>query len=299
MASHPSGKRSDRPDRLHIAQFGLFPFRYVVALYMALRTKDISYRHSSRFALQGISLDIPSGSFTGLIGPNGSGKTTLIKILCGMLAPDRGSVEVNGTPLSGYSASERAHHIAYVSQTWRPAFEFTVEQTVLIGRIPWQRSYGGFESEEDVRAANEAIALMELERFRYEPVTRLSGGELQRVMIATALAQRTNILILDEPTTHLDVSHQQQVLEILHQVMQERELTVLASIHDLNLASMYSDFLIMMQTGQIVAQGTPDTVFTEDMLKKVFGLELSIHPHQYGNAPAIQYRSRRVHVHGE
>lgn len=285
--------------RLHIAQFGLFPFRYVVALYMALRAKDISYRHSSRFALQGISLDIPTGGFTGLIGPNGSGKTTLIKVLCGMLTPDQGSVEVNGTPLHTYSASERAHHIAYVSQTWRPAFEFTVEQTVLIGRIPWQRNYGGFESEDDVRAADDAIALMGLEQFRHEPVTRLSGGELQRVMIATALAQQTNILILDEPTTHLDVSHQQQVLEILHQVMQQRDLTVLASIHDLNLASMYSSFVVMMRTGQIVAQGKPEEVFTEERLKNVFGLELSIHPHQYGSAPAIQYRSRRVHVHGE
>ena len=266
---------------------------------MSLLAKNISFQHSSRFALQGVSINLPEGCFTGLIGPNGSGKTTLIKVLCGMLTPNAGTVELNGKPLEDYSAFDRAHHVAYVSQTWRPAFEFTVEQTVLIGRIPWQKSYGGFESEEDLQAANEAIALMELKAFRYEPVTRLSGGELQRVMIATALAQKTEVIILDEPTTHLDVSHQQHVLEILHQVMQERKLTILASIHDLNLASMYSDSLAVLLQGKMIAQGNPSEVLTEPLLKEVFGLDLKVSPEQYGTAPAIQYRSRREYVHGE
>ncbi len=266
---------------------------------MALLAKNISFQHSSRFALKGVSINLLEGCFTGLIGPNGSGKTTLIKILCGMLTPDAGTVELNGKPLGDYSAFDRAHHVSYVSQTWRPAFEFTVEQTVLTGRIPWQKTYGGFESEEDVQAANEAIALMELENFRYEPVTRLSGGELQRVMIATALAQQTEIIILDEPTTHLDVSHQQHVLEILHRVMQERKLTLLASIHDLNLASMYSDSLAIMQQGTMITQGSPSAVLTEPLLKDVFGLDLKVSHEHYGTAPAIQYRSRREYVHGE
>ena len=244
-------------------------------------------------------MNLQEGAFTGLIGPNGSGKTTLIKILCGMLSPEVGSVELHGKLLNTYSAIDRAHHIAYVSQTWRPAFEFTVEQTVLIGRIPWQHSYGGFESDEDVLAANEAIKLMNLEQFRHRPVTQLSGGELQRVMIATALAQNTEILLLDEPTTHLDVSHQQQVLEILHDVKQERNLTLLVSIHDLNLASMYSDNIAVLSNGTMIAHGEPQTILTETMFREIFGLELKVTPEQYGTAPAIQYRGRRGYVHAE
>ena len=179
---------------------------------MSIQTTNITYRHGLRFALEEISLRIEEGQLTTLIGPNGSGKTTLIRMLSGLLRPQSGEIMLLGRPLHEWTPYDRARHITYVSQTWRPSFPFTVEQTVLMGRTPWRGTYGGFENDEDVQAADEAIELLALDPFRYEPITHLSGGELQRVMIATALAQETEIILLDEPTTHLDISWQQNIL---------------------------------------------------------------------------------------
>lgn len=257
---------------------------------MSLAAINISFRHGRRFALQDVSLKASPGSVTGLIGPNGSGKTTLIRILCGLLVPDSGEVRLNGKPMADYSPHDRSRHIAYVSQMWRPAFDFTVEQTVLLGRIPWRNRYGGFEGEEDVAAADRAIELMGIERFRHEPITRLSGGELQRVMIAAALAQQTEVLVLDEPTTHLDIAHQQNVLITLRQVAEQRGITVLASIHDLNLASIYCNSLILMSGGKTAAQGKPADVLTGERIRDVFGLELDVESGRYGGSPALHYR---------
>lgn len=260
---------------------------------MSLAATNISFRHSQRFALKEVSLTASPGEITGLIGPNGSGKTTLIKILCGLLSPDSGQVSLHGQPIGGYSPYDRARHIAYVSQSWRPAFDFTVEQAVLLGRIPWRNRYGGFERDDDLAAATEAIALMGIEHLREEPVTRLSGGELQRVMIASALAQQTEVLVLDEPTTHLDITHQQSVLKTLRQVMEDRGLTILASIHDLNLASIYCDSLALMSAGELATQGSPAQVLTASRIKEVFNLDLDVEPERYGSAPAVHYRSYR------
>lgn len=263
---------------------------------MSLEAINISFRYGPRFALDDVSLTASPGSVTGLIGPNGSGKTTLIKILCGLFNPDSGDVRLLGKPLAKYTPYDRARHIAYVSQVWRPVFEFTVEQTVLLGRTPWRNRYGGFESDEDTAAADEGIRLMEIESLRYEPITRLSGGELQRVMIAAALAQKTEVLVLDEPTTHLDIAHQQNVLRTLRRIAEDRGLTVLASIHDLNLASIYCDSLGMMHCGKLVAQGTPADVLTPENIGEVFGLELEVEPDRYGDSPAVHYRSYRQHI---
>ena len=199
---------------------------------MPIQTTNITYRHSSRFGLEKVSLQLEEGKLTALIGPNGSGKTTLIRLLCGFLKPQDGEITLLGRPLHEWSPYDRARHITYVSQTWRPTFPFTVEQVVLMGRTPWRGKYGGFESQEDVEAANRAIEMLDLLPFRYEPITHLSGGELQRVMVATALAQETEIILLDEPTTHLDISWQQSILKNLRDVIAERSLTLLASIHD-------------------------------------------------------------------
>ncbi len=258
---------------------------------MSIQATNITFRHGPRFGLEGISVEAKPGMLTGLIGPNGSGKTTLIRILCGFLKPQSGEVRLLGRRLDSWSPHDRARHIAYVSQTWRPAFPFTVEQTVLMGRTPWRNGYGGFENEKDIELAEEAISLLSLDSLRHEPITHLSGGELQRVMAATALAQHTEVIILDEPTTHLDISWQQSLLEVLRKVVAERRLTLLASIHDLNLASIYSDRLIMLSGGKLVVQGRPDEVLTPERLEDVFNISLEVEPNRYGNAPGISYRS--------
>ncbi len=236
-----------------------------------------------------VSLALEGSGVTSLIGPNGAGKTTLIRLLAGLIDPDEGAVHLDERNLSTLPGTERARRIGYVPQIWRPAFSFSVEQTILLGRSPWRGTYGGFESEEDLRAADEAIDLMELESLRNVPVTELSGGELQRVMVAMALAQQADYLLLDEPTTHLDVSYQQGLLQTLRRLLTVRPVTILCSLHDLNLASIYSDRIIAMREGRIIADGIPTDVLTRETLQKTFGTELSVVPDGYRRGPAISF----------
>lgn len=257
---------------------------------MSLQANDISFSYGPRFALRVEELRAGTGEFVGVIGANGSGKTTLMKILAGLLKPESGRVLLDGELLESYSAGERSRRLSYVPQSHRPAFEFTVEQTVLLGRLPYRSSYGGFEREQDLQAANEAITLMELDAFRHEPITRLSGGELQRVMIARGLAQQTGNLLLDEPNSHLDIAHQQSVLEAVRRMTRSQGLSVVASIHDLNLASIFSDTIIAMVGGTIIAVGPPAQVLTPEMLRQTFRAEMVIEENVYGDAPSVRYR---------
>jgi iron complex transport system ATP-binding protein len=257
---------------------------------MSLVATDISFSYGSRFRLDGASLRADDGKFVGIIGANGSGKTTLLKIITGLLPRSGGGIMLDSEPIEAFSADRRARHLAYVPQSYKPAFEFTVEQMVLLGRMPYRAAYGGFESEEDLAAADEAITLMDLERLRQEPVTKLSGGELQRVMIAKALAQGAGTIVLDEPNTHLDISHQQVVLATLRQRLRDRSLAIIASIHDLNLASIFCDSLVVMASGRTLRQGSPAEVLTDEMLRRTFGIGLDVEPGVYGNAPAVRYR---------
>ncbi len=240
-----------------------------------------------------MSLDLGGPGVTALVGPNGAGKTTVIRIMAGLLAPDSGVVTLDGVPLADIPPRRRARRIAYVSQSWRPAFSFTVEQTVLFGRAPWHGIYGGYEEEEDLRAAEAGIELMELDGLRNAPVTELSGGELQRVMIAMALAQEADYLLLDEPTTHLDVAHQQSVLRNLVRLVPERKIAVLASLHDLNLASIYSDRIVAMRDGTIVADGDPSEVLTPETLRRTFRTELHVDPGLYRRGPGVRFPDDR------
>jgi ABC-type cobalamin/Fe3+-siderophores transport system ATPase subunit len=261
---------------------------------MSLHAHDIGFSYGPRFTLRVDSFSADAGRIVGIIGGNGSGKTTLIKILTGMLIPATGRVVLDGEPIGSYSTNRRARHLAYVSQSHRPAFEFTVEQTVLLGRMPYRSSYGGFENERDIDAAEEAIGLLELEALRYEPITNLSGGELQRVMIARAIAQGTGTLLLDEPNSHLDIAHQQKVLDIIRRTCRARGIAVAASIHDLNLASIFCDTIVAMSAGEVIGQGTPADVLNADLLQRAFGADLDVLPGIYGSSPAIRYR-----YHGE
>jgi iron complex transport system ATP-binding protein len=255
---------------------------------MALEANNICFRYGPRFAIEGASLHAPSGQLTSIIGANGSGKTTLMKLLGGLLPVESGTVLLDERPLDAYPPSVRARHLTYVPQSHDPAFEFTVEQMVLMGRIPWRGRFGGFENEDDLRSADEALQLLELQTLRNEPVTHLSGGELQRVMLARAIAQNTNTLLLDEPTSHLDVAHQESVLRTIRRRIESHGLAVVASIHDLNLASIYSDTIIAIADGRIIMQGTPQQVLNTDVLEQLFGTRLHVEPNVYGQSPAIR-----------
>ncbi len=257
---------------------------------MSLSAHDISFNYAPRFALRVDRLAAEAGELVGIIGPNGSGKTTLMKILAGLLPSAGGAVLLDGEPIGSYPSHRRARHLTYVPQHHRPAFEFTVEQTVLLGRIPYRGAYGGFERDEDISAAEDALEQMELLELRHEPITALSGGELQRVMIAKALAQEAPTLLLDEPNSHLDIAHQQSVLGTIRGQARRRGLCVVASVHDLNLASIFCDRIIAMAGGRIIAQGTPREVLSAGLLRLTFGADMVVEPNVYGDAPAIRYR---------
>jgi len=261
---------------------------------VSLESLDISFRYGPRFGVTGISVGVGAGEWLGIIGANGSGKTTLLRLLCGLLAPSSGSILLDGEPLDSYSPEQRARHLAFVPQSFQPAFEFTVEQAVLFGRIPHGRSYGAFESADDIAAADEAIALLEIDALRREPVTRLSGGELQRVMIARAIAQSDRNIVLDEPTSHLDIAHQQSVLEHLRSRSRSRGTSLVATIHDLNLAAIYCDRIAALVGGRLVAVGTPAEVLTESRLEEIYGVGLDVEQNVYGSAPAVRYRHART-----
>jgi iron complex transport system ATP-binding protein len=266
---------------------------------LPLRAELISFRYGPRFSLEVDAVSVGSGEVLGLIGSNGSGKTTLIRILAGFVAPDRGRIELGGEDIGTMSALRRARHLAYVPQGGRPAFEFTVEQTVLLGRMPYRRGYGSFESQEDFTAADEAIALMNLEDLRNESVTHLSGGELQRVMIARALAQQTPLLLLDEPNAHLDIGHQLSVLQTIRHVAERRRAGVIVSIHDLNLASILCDEVILLHGGRVLGAGTPAEVLRPDLLEVAFGADLVVERNVYGDAPSVRYRSTHTEGRGD
>lgn len=257
---------------------------------MALQATDIEFSYGPRFSLRVSRFSAPNGVFVGVIGSNGCGKSTLLRILCGLERHSAGSVLLDGRPLASYTANRRARHITYVPQSHNPAFAFTVEQTVLMGRIPYRSAYGGFESADDIAEAERAIDMMELNELRSEPITTLSGGELQRVMIAKALAQRTGTIVLDEPNAHLDIAHQLSVLAIVRDHARTHNVSVIASIHDLNLASLFCDTIVAMAHGTITAQGSPAEVLRADLLHETFGADLVVEQQVYGNAPLVRYR---------
>lgn len=257
---------------------------------MDIQTEHIAFGyHRSAFAISDLSLKAAGGALTGIIGANGSGKTTLLKLMAGLMKPDSGRVLLDGLPLHALGELERARRVAFLPQSYRPAFEFTVEQTVLMGRIPYRGLYGAFEREEDLAAAGSAMQAMDVAAYANTPVTQLSGGEVQRVMIARALAQDTAVLLLDEPQSHLDIAHQYSVLRTLRDYTRNRGLTVVASLHDLNLASLFCDYLAVMAGGRLLCTGAPAQVLTQPVLAQAFGISLEIHPDAYHGNPAVRY----------
>lgn len=258
---------------------------------MILSAEHISFSYApTRFSLRDVSVHAHAGRMTGIIGANGSGKTTLLKLLAGLLEHQSGTIMLDGVSVDDMTFANRARRIAFLPQSHRPAFEFTVEQTVLLGRIPHRGSSGAFESEEDVAAADTAVRTMELESLRHVSITQLSGGELQRVMIARSLAQHTDVLLLDEPQSHLDIAHQYNVLRALKDHATSNNRILIASIHDLNLASMLCDDIAVMAEGTLLCTGTPSETLTVPILHRAFGIELDVVPNTYGEAPAIRYK---------
>ncbi len=196
--------------------------------------------------LEGISLAVETGVFLAVIGPNGAGKSTLIRLLAGLLRPQSGTISIEGADIRSYSRRELAAKVALVQQEFVPAFGFSVRETVLMARTPYF-SQLGFEDREDRRMVADALAMTDTATFASRPLADLSGGERQRVFIARALAQDTPILLLDEPTSFLDLKHQVATYDLLKSVQRERGRTIVAITHDINLAAQYCDQALLLQ----------------------------------------------------
>jgi iron complex transport system ATP-binding protein len=245
-----------------------------------LTSEHVSYRYraSDRLVVDDVSLSIAPGELTGILGPNGSGKTTLLKMLAGTLTPTAGSIAFDGRPLSAWKRRDLAKRIALVPQETHAPFDFTVLDIVLMGRFPHLGTFA-LEGPADLSIAEQALASTGTSAFAQRPFATLSGGEKQRVVIAGALAQSPELLLLDEPTASLDLGHQLDVQLLLAALNRDRGVTMILSTHDLNLAAALCRNLILLRGGRVIAQGPTDTVLTPATVRDLYGVEADVQRH--------------------
>ncbi|MEM1545928.1 MAG: ABC transporter ATP-binding protein [Candidatus Methanomethylicia archaeon] len=244
---------------------------------------DLSFSYGRVEALRKISFTIRGGEFIGILGPNGSGKTTLLKCLCSLLKP-YGSIYIDGTSIYKYSAREIARMISYIPPTPLPG-GLSVFDTVSLGRTPHMKGLW-WESREDEDLIQYSLKSLNLDGLADRRVCELSSGEQQRVKIAKAITQQPKILLVDEPTVHLDLKHQVEIMDILKSLTY-KGLAVIAALHDLNLALTYSDKVVVLNSGRIVAYGDPKVILTEELIERVYGVKVKIMWDNELNHPVI------------
>jgi len=248
--------------------------------------EGVTAGYGGRPVLEGVSMEVRPGQVTGLIGPNGSGKTTLVRVAARGLRPRSGSVRVFGVDPYGVSARRAARLVAVVPQETTPAFSYSVLEMVLMGRSPYLSAWRS-GNEEDWLHTRRAMEAANVQHLADRPLEELSGGERQRVLLAQALAQDAPALMLDEPTTHLDIRHVVEVLAVLSGLARRDGRAVLAIFHDLNLASAYCDRLYALSEGRIVSEGTPQSVITRELMWNVFGVEAEVSPAGAAGRPSV------------
>lgn len=246
--------------------------------------RDVTFRVPGRTLLHPLSIAFPAGKVTGLIGHNGSGKSTLLKMLGRHQPPSEGEILLDAQPLASWSSKSFARKVAYLPQQLPPAEGMTVRELVAIGRYPWHGALGRFGAP-DREKVEEAIALVGLKPLAGRLVDSLSGGERQRAWIAMLVAQDSRCLLLDEPTSALDIAHQVDVLALVHRLSQQRGLTVIAVLHDINMAARYCDYLVALRGGKLIAQGEPAAIMRGETLEQIYGIPMGILPHPAGAAP--------------
>lgn len=245
------------------------------------------------FKLDNISFGLEKASFAGIIGPNGSGKTTLFRGITQSLPTLEGKITLNDKDLRTLSSKARAQHIAIVSQ-FQVYGQISVEEYVLMGRIPYQNRFQFFESNRDHEIADHYMQLTDVYSFRTKNMNELSGGEMQRASIARALTQEPELLLLDEPTAHLDITHQVRILDLLRRLNNELDLTVLMVNHDLNLASEYCDQLILINKGKISTKGSPLEVLNFETIEQVYNTPVITRVNPYSGKPVVFLISKKM-----
>lgn len=251
---------------------------------MTFSLEAASFSVGSRTLLHPLSVAFPAGNVYGLIGHNGSGKSTLLKILGRHQPASSGLVSLSGQPLALWRNALFARQVAYLPQQLPAAEGMTVRELVAVGRYPWHGALGRF-GQADREQVEQAIALVGLAPFAQRLVDSLSGGERQRAWLAMTLAQGSRCLLLDEPTSALDIAHQVDVLALIRQLSRERGLTVIAVLHDVNMAARYCDCLLALRQGQLIAQGTPAELMQASVLQDIYGIPMGILPHPADGSP--------------
>lgn len=251
-----------------------------------IETRELDVAYDGIAVLEGMELRIPEGAVTSIIGPNGCGKSTALKTIGRILKPQGGYVLLDGEDIHTLPTKEVARRMAILPQAPQAPAGLTAGELVSYGRFPYQTGFGRTtdEDREIVQWAMESTGVLE---FETTAVDSLSGGQRQRVWIAMALAQQTDLILLDEPTTYLDLAYQLEVLELLHRLNREQGCTVAMVLHDLNLASRFSDRLIAMRDGRIVAFGKPEEVMTPEVLMKTFGIDAVVEPDPRTGRPSV------------
>ena len=240
---------------------------------MRLEIRNLSFYFGRRLILGDISFAIPAGAVVSLVGPNGSGKTTLLRCIVGSLDFQSGLISVDGQRIYGKNSREIADRIGYVPQMEINGFPATVFDTVLLGRRPYIHWN---PSDHDLDVVSETLVLLDLEEFALRDITELSGGEKQKVLIARAIAREPEMLVLDEPTASLDLKHQLEILELINRLTRQNGISVIMAMHDLNLAAMYSDRIVMIKQGGILGDGPPKELMTVENIRLLYGVDVSV-----------------------
>lgn len=238
---------------------------------MSLKAKDIRFAYHGRQVLSGIDAEVARGEILAVVGPNGAGKTTLLKCLLAVLPLGAGEVSVDGAPLAGMGSLERARCLAYVPQASPAKFPISVFEAVLMGRRPY---LGWRPSEGDLETVDRILASMRLTALAGHEFDRLSGGEKQKVMLARAFAQEARYMLLDEPTSNLDLKHQLEVLDLIRESVVSRRIGAIVAIHDLNLALRFADSTLLIHHGARFSSGPPQHVLTKSNIRAVYGVEV-------------------------
>ncbi len=242
---------------------------------VSIEIDDVSFSYESLDALKNVTLEVKQGEFIGIIGPNGAGKSTLLSIISRILMPRSGAVLLEDLDIQQMSQKALARKVGFVAQDSNIPFRFTALDLVLMGRNPYLGRFE-IESHQDLKIAQESMKRTAISHLAHRAATEISGGERQRVLIARALTQTPRVMLLDEPTLHLDVSSQIDIMDLLQDLCTKNNLTVVSVFHDFNLAARYCDRIVLMNKGRIEATGTPEEVLTRENIKNVFGIDAHV-----------------------
>jgi len=241
-----------------------------------LKIKNVAFNYGSVHVLKNICIELAESEMLGVVGPNGAGKSTLIRCIDRILKPQHGTILLDGQNINDMRQMELARKIGYIPQTTAQAFPATVFDTVLMGRRP---HLGWRSCEKDTEKVLDMLQMLNIEEFAMRDINELSGGQRQKVFIARALTQEPDVLLLDEPTSNLDIRHQLEVMDIIMNIVRDKGITAITAIHDLNLASRYANRMVMLSNGKIFSAGDPVSTLTAENIEHVYGVEVKVSNH--------------------